>query len=105
MLFWLPLLFAVVTTIGSIVYATAEGLQALRAFKQLGRAAGEELERIERSSAAIERHLGLAAESGGRLDASLRRLRSSRARLSVLASALADVRAAVFRVTDVVPRK
>jgi hypothetical protein len=105
MLFWLSLAFALVTTVGSIVYATTKGLEALRALKHLGRTAGEELERIGRSSAGIERHLALSAESGGRLEASLRRLRSSRARLSVLASALADVRAAIFRVTDVVPRK
>jgi hypothetical protein len=39
------------------------------------------------------------------LEASLTRLRVSRARLNVLTSALADVRAAVGRVTAVVPRK
>jgi hypothetical protein len=102
---WLSLTVAVVVTIGSAVYATSKGLDAFRALKHLGRATGDGLERIAESSAGIERHLSLASESGERLEASLERLRSSRARLNVLSSAIADVRAAVGRVTGVVPRK
>src|SRR5688572_1015355 len=104
-LFWLSLALALVVVIASTVYATSRGLQAFRAFKQIGRTVGTEVERISAASGAIERHLALAAESGERLDASLTRLRASRARLNVLTAALADVRASVERVTDVVPRK
>jgi hypothetical protein len=102
---WLSLTVAVAVTIGSAVYATSKGLEAFRTLKHLGRATAEGLERIAESSAGIERHLSLASESGERLEASLERLRSSRARLNVLSSAIADVRAAVGRVTGVVPRK
>jgi hypothetical protein len=105
MLFWLTLTLAVVVTLGSAVYATSKGLEAFRAVKQLGQAVDGGIERIATSSASIERQLALAAENGGRLDASLGRVRTSRARLNVLTSAIADVRAAADRLTDVVPRK
>ena len=73
--------------------------------KRLGRSVGGELDRIAATSGEIERHLALAAESGTQLEASLARLRASRAQLTVLTSALADVRASVGRITAVVPRK
>jgi hypothetical protein len=103
--FWLSLAFAVVLIIASSVYATLKGLEAFRAFKALGRTVGTELERVSATSAQIERHLELAAESGSNLEESLARLRASRSQLNVLTSALSDVRASVGRITAVVPRK
>ncbi len=102
---WLALIIGLFLTIASAIYLTLRGLEAFRAFKRFSRTSGGELERIAAVSGQIERHLALAAESGTRLEASLARLRSSRARLNVLTSAIADVRAAVGRVTGVVPRK
>jgi hypothetical protein len=104
-LFWLALAIALVLTIGSAIYVTRRGLQAFRAFKQLGRSVGGGLERIDAATGEIERHLTLAAEGGTQLETSLARLRASRAQLHVLTSAIADVRAAVGRVTGLVPRK
>ena len=104
-LFWLSLAVALSLTIGSTVYATLKGLEAFRALKRLSPAFAEELERISESSAGIERHLALASEGSVRLEASLERLRTSRARLNVLTSALDDVRASLDRVTGIVPRK
>jgi predicted ATPase len=104
-LFWLSLAFAAVLTVSSATYSTLKGLDAFRAFKQLGRVSGAELARIEQASAEIERHLALAAEGGTRVEASLARLRDSRAQLNVLTSALADVRASLDRLTAVAPRK
>jgi hypothetical protein len=105
MLFWLTLTFAIVVVVASIAYAVVKGLEAYRTAKRLLSTAGEDLDRITRASAEIELHLQAAATSGTRLDASLTRLSTSRARMNVLTSALADVRAAVGRVTSVVPRK
>ena len=102
---WLALIIALVLTIASAIFLTLRGLEAFRTFKRFSVVAGGELERIAAASGEIERHLALAAESGTQLEASLARLRSSRARLNVLTSAIADVRAAVDRVTGVVPRK
>jgi hypothetical protein len=104
-LFWLSLAVAVAFITGSTLYATFRGIEAFRALRHLSRTVGGEAERIAASSADIERHLALASESGERLEASLERLRSSRARLSVLTSALGDVRASLDRVTGLVPRK
>ena len=104
-MFWLALTIALVLTVASAVFVTLRGLEAFRAFKQLGRTLTGELDRIAVATGEIEGHLTRAAEGGTQLEASLALLRASRARLNVLTSALADVRAAVGRVTAVVPRK
>ncbi len=104
-MFWLALTIALFLTVSSALYGAQKGLEAFRAFKRLARRAGEELDKIETAAGEIERHLALAAEGGTQVEASLARLRASRARLNVLTSALADVRAAVGRVTAFVPRK
>ncbi len=104
-LFWLALATAIVSVVASAIYLTLKGLEAFRAFKRLGGEITSGLERIELASGQIERHLALAATSGTKLDAELSQLRSSRARLNVLTSALADVRASLGRVTAVYPRK
>ena len=104
-MFWLALILALVLTVAAVTYATLKGLEAFRLFKRVGGTMGSDLERITAATEEIERHLELAAESGTTLEASLIRLRASRARLNVLIAAIADVRAAVGRVTAVVPRK
>lgn len=104
-LVWLSLAVALILTIASAVYLTVKGLEAFRAFKQVGRRAGRELERISAVAAEIEQRVAAGEARTARLDASLTRLRSSRAELNVLTSALADVRASVARLTAVVPRK
>ena len=104
-IFWLALIVALVLTVASAFFATQRGLEAFRGVKRLGRGIAGELDRIAVTSGEIERNLALAAEGGAQVEASLARLRSSRARLNVLTSALADVRAAVGRITAVVPRK
>ena len=104
-LYWLALAVAVAVLVVSAVYATRKGLAFYRAFKALGGTVTSEIERIEQTSGQIERHLALAAESGTRLDAQLAQLRSSRARLNVLTSAIEDVKASWGRLTAVYPRK
>jgi hypothetical protein len=104
-LFWLALAVATVSVVASAIYLTLKGLEAFRAFKGLGRSVTSGLERIERATGEIERHLALAGESGARLESELAQLRRSRASLNVLRSAIADVRASVGRITSVYPRK
>src|SRR5829696_1140429 len=103
--FWLALAVAVLLTVASLIYVTLNALEAFRAFKSLGRNVGGALDRVSATTAQIERHLELAAESGSRLEQSLARLRTSRGQLNVLTSALADVRASIDRVTAFVPRR
>ena len=104
-MFWVALTIALFLAVSSAIYVTLKGLEAFRAFKQLARRAGEELDRIATATGEIERHLALATEGGTRVEASLARLQASRAQLNVLTAALADVRAAVGRVTAFVPHK
>ena len=103
--FWLALAVAIVLTIASLIYVTLNALEAFRAFKRVGRNVTAGLDRVTATTAQIERHLELAAESGSQLEASLARLRTSRAQLNILTSALADVRESVDRVTAFVPRR
>jgi cell shape-determining protein MreC len=103
--FWLALAVALVLTIASLIYVTLNALEAFRAFKRVGPNVTAALDRVTATTAQIERHLELAAESGSQLEASLARLRTSRAELNVLTSALADVRASVNRITAFMPRK
>ena len=103
-LFWLSLAFLAVVTIASSVVVTLRALEVFRAFKHLNRALADGLDTVARSSTEIERHLEAAAASGSALDASLGRLRRSRAVLAVLTSAIADVRASAGRITAVLPR-
>ena len=105
MLFWLSLTFLLLAVVGSIAYAAVQGLETYRDTKRVLGTSGAELDRITRATAEIELHLQAAATSGTRLDASLTRLSASRARLNVLTSAVADVRAAFARATSLVPRK
>jgi len=105
MAFWLALAVAVVLTIASLIYVTLNALEAFRAFKTVGRNLSAGLDRVTATTAQIERHLELAAESGSQLEASLARLHTSRAQLTVLTTALSDVRDSVNRVTAFVPRR
>ena len=104
-IFWLALIIALALTIASAFFVTRRGLEAFRGVKRLGGGLTDELDRIAATSGEIERNLALAEEGGTQLEASLARLQASRAQLNVLTSAIADVRAAVGRITAVVPRK
>jgi hypothetical protein len=103
--FWLALAVALVLTIASLIYVTLNALDAFRTFKSVSRNLTAATDHVTATTAQIERHLELAAESGSQLEASLARLRTSRAELNVLTSALADVRASVNRVTAFMPSK
>ena len=103
-LFWLALAVAIVAVIASAIYVTLKGREAFRGAKKLNGEVADGLERIERASGEIERHLTLAAESGERLEAELAQLRRSRARLNVLLSAINDVKASWGRLTAAYPR-
>jgi uncharacterized membrane protein len=83
-------------------------LRARELFRQLGSFGRElemTLERVSGSADEVARKAATAGEGTNRLTSRLERLRRSREELSVLTAAVSDVRAAVGRVTGVVPRK
>jgi hypothetical protein len=103
-LFWLALAVATLVSVAALVITIRRGLALFRDFKRLSSEVGEKLDGIERASSEIELHLQTAATSGSALEASLTRLRASRAELAVSTAAIADVRASIDRVASFLPR-
>ena len=101
---WLSFGLSGLVTAGATAFAAVRGLRAYRATKRLARETAETVSDIGRSATAIESRIAGGA-GGDELAAALARLQASRAQLDVLLAALADVRAAVGRVTVLVPRK
>ena len=96
-LVWLALAVSVAAVVAASIQTTLRGLELFRAFGALGSTVGNELASIERKSGTIERRLGESGRSGDALSVATARLAVSRARLNVLLSALADVRASLRR--------
>jgi len=103
-LFWLALAVATLVSVAALVITIRRGLALFRDFKRLSNEVGEKLDGIVRASGEIELHLQTAATSGSALEASLTRLRASRAELAVSTAAIADVRASIDRVASFLPR-
>jgi hypothetical protein len=102
---WLALAVSLVAVAVAVTMTTRRGIALYRDAKRLAGVTGDELTSIERRAGDIERHLTAAERSGEALSAATASLAVSRARLSVLLEAIADVRAAVGRVTPYLPRK
>jgi outer membrane murein-binding lipoprotein Lpp len=102
---WSGLAVLVGAFVGGIAFFVVRGLAAFRTVKAAGGELTAGVDRVltdaERLAAKLER----LAEGSARLQQALERLRVSRARLNVLLEAVAQVRAAVGRITGIVPRK
>ena len=104
-LVWLALAGSVAALATAATVATVRGLELFRLARGLSAVAGSEVASIERKTRAIEDHLTAASRSGDALREEAERLAVSRARLNVLLAAYADARAALARVTVVLPRQ
>ena len=102
---WPALALDVLAVIGGIAFASVRGLSAYRMTRTVGGELTAGVDRVARESDELAVKLEKLADSTGRLDEVLRRLTVSRARLNVLLEAIGQVRAALARVTGVVPRK
>ena len=104
-LVWPALALGLLAVAGGLAFAGTRGLSAYR----LGRAVGGELtdgvDRVSRDAEEMATKLEGLADATGRLDEALVRLHASRVRLNVLLEAIGQVRAALARLTGVVPRK
>jgi hypothetical protein len=103
MSFWIALAVLVVAIAGGIAYAVVRGIQLWRDLKHTGSRLGAEVERINKASLQIERHMAAAEAAAGRLQGSTGRLAASRARLDVQLGALREARAQVRRTFWFVP--
>ena len=102
---WVALGFFVLATAGAAFVATRQGLGAYRTLRTSGRDLTDGVDRVARDADALAVKLERLADRTGRLDEALARLRASRARLTVLLQAIAEVRAGLGRITGVLPRK
>ena len=101
LLLWIVLGLFVVCVVAGTWLVVVRTREALRTFRALGGAVFAAIDDVARRADA----LGTRTFDTERLERSLARLAASRARLTVLLGAFADVRASVGRVRAVVPRK
>jgi hypothetical protein len=102
---WPALALDVLAVVGGVVFAAVRGLSAYRLTRTVGGELTAGVDRVARDTDELATKVEKLADSTGRLDEVLRRLSVSRARLNVLLQAIGQVRAAIARVTGVVPRK
>jgi hypothetical protein len=102
---WPALALDVLAVVGGVVFAAVRGLSAYRFTRTVGGELTAGVDRVARDTDELATKVEKLADSTGRLDEVLRRLSVSRARLNVLLQAIGQVRAAIARVTGVVPRK
>lgn len=102
---WLSLGIAVVAIAASVVFVVLRTLDAWRGFRSVSGLLTTELAAVTASADAASAKAAALGDDSVRLDAALRRLQRSRARLAVLSAAIDDVRSTVSRVTGLVPRK
>jgi len=102
---WIALVLSGAVVVAATIDTTSKGIRLFRASRRLSALTGTELARIEAATGEIERHLADAERSSEALQASVARLSRSRAQLNVLLEAIAEVRAAIQRVTAYLPAK
>jgi hypothetical protein len=102
---WPALALDVLAVVGGVAFAAVRGLSAYRLTRTVGGELTAGVDRVARDTDELATKVEKLADSTGRLDEVLRRLSVSRARLNVLLQAIGQVRAAIARVTGVVPRK
>jgi len=102
---WSGLAVLVVAFVGGSAFVAVRGLTAYRTVKAAGGELTAGADRVLTDAEQLATKLEGLAQGSARLGAALERLRVSRARLNVLLEAIAQVRAAVGRITGVVPRK
>ena len=102
---WIGLAVLVAAFVGGLAFVAVRGLAAYRTVKTVGGELAADVDRVLSNADRLATKLEGLAQGSTRLQAALERLRVSRARLNVLLEAVAQVRAAVGRITGIVRRK
>jgi len=102
---WPSLGIAVVALLGSLVLLFVRTREAWRGFHSFFGSLTTELAAVTASADAVSAKAATLPDESARVDAALRRLQRSRARLAVLSAAIDDVTSTASRVTGLVPRK
>jgi hypothetical protein len=102
---WLALAFLLAVAVVGTVVTVLRARDLRRTASSVSGVLGRGFDEVGRRTAALEARVAAAGESSAELDAALARLRASRARAVVLASAVAEARHPLARVRALVPRK
>ena len=102
---WSGLAVLVAAFVGGVAFVAVRGLAAYWTLKAAGGELAAGVDRVLTDAEQVATKLEGLAKGSARLQAALERLRVSRARLSVLLEAISQVRAAIGRITGVVPHK
>ena len=102
---WLALGVLVVAVAASSVVLGLRAFDAWRAFRSLRRSLGRELGELDLRVSRVEKRLALAGQNAAKLDDARKRLERSLSTAALLAGAAGETRAALRRISGVLPRK
>ncbi|MGA9761098.1 MAG: hypothetical protein WBQ14_01580 [Gaiellaceae bacterium] len=103
--FWVALAILVVALVAGAVFVLVRALQAKRALKSLKDALAVELRRIARAGERTNQELEAARKAFERLEVSLRRLATARARVRLIKEVIAEAEAVATRARAFIPSK
>lgn len=103
--FWASLGIMVVAFVAGAAFVAVRALETKRALKVLKDALSVELERIARAGERTNEELDAARKAFERLEASLKRLGTARARMRLINEALAEAEAVLTRARAFIPSK
>ena len=103
--FWASLGFLVVAFVAGVVFVVVRALETKRALKGFKDALSVELQRIARADEKSASELEAARKAFERLEASLKRLGTARARVRLLRDVLGEAEAVVARARAFIPSK
>ena len=102
---WLALGISLLFVLGALAFAIVRALTAWRTLRRFRRRVVDGQADLLRRVTGIERRLATSGESAARLQRAQAELHDSLAAARVLSAAVAEVRAAVSRLTGLVPGK
>jgi len=103
--FWASLGIGVVAFVAGAAFVAVRALETKRALKDLKDALSLELQRIARAGERTNEELDAARKAFERLEASLKRLGTARARMRLINEALAEAEAVLTRARAFTPSK
>jgi transcription initiation factor TFIIIB Brf1 subunit/transcription initiation factor TFIIB len=103
--FWASLGVLVVAFVAGVVFVVVRALETKRTLKSLMDALSVELQRIARAGEKSATELEAARKAFERLEASVKRLGTARARVRLLRDVLAEAEAVIARARAFIPSK
>ena len=103
--FWIALAVLVVAFVAGAIFVIVRALETKRALKRLKDALSVELQRVARAGELTNEKLEATQKAFERLEASLKRLATARARLRLINEVFAEAEAVLARARAFIPSK